>query len=222
VPPLPPSVRITTRERAGTLFAKLPTKWLITSVGAILLLLSSALGGLEDAPTDPVPLLDAGETATGEQFSVTVTRALLIDALPEQGLTPEGDNRLLVVGATVENRRTKPVRLATAPSKPDSLLPVGVDGITSSTPAMTVAVVNDGAQSSPLQPGVPVDVVYVWEIAADAVAAGDEIRIDVLDRTAEGRGTITYDERFSAPFAIAHVDLTLGDVGAGADGGDEE
>jgi hypothetical protein len=217
VPTLPPTALSTVLERAREMFDKLPTRWLITSVAAILLLLSGVLGGLDDAPVEPIPVLEAGETAPGDQFSVAVTRALLIDALPEQGITPEKGNRLLVIGATVENQRTMPVRLATDPVKPDTVVPVGVEGIASTTPAMAVVVVDDGTQLSPLQPGVPTDVVYVWEIMADALAADDELRVDILDRTVQGRGIITYGDRFSAPFVIASVDLTLGDVGAGVD-----
>lgn len=220
MPNLPAPVRRTARERARELFDRLPTRWLITSITAILLLASGVLGGLDDAPVDPVPVLDAGETAEGTQFSVSVTRALLIDALPEQGLTPEDGNRLLVIAATVENQRTMPVRLTVAPSKPDTVVPLGVDGVTATTGPLAVAIVNDGAQLSAMQPGVPAELVYVWEIPAGALAAGDELRVAILDRTVEGRGLITYGERFSAAFVIAHVDLALDDVGAGADSGD--
>jgi hypothetical protein len=202
------------------LFDRLPTRWLFTGVAGLLLLVSAAFGGLDDAPTSPPPTIEAGDTATGVHFSVAVSRVLLIDALPELGLTPPPGSRLLVVGATVENQRTMPLRLATFPLEPDSVLPVGVAGIEATTPAMTVAVLDDGAEASPLQPGVPADVVYVWEVAADALAAGDDIRVDILDRTVEGRATISFGERLSDPFVIAHVDVPLGDVGAGADATD--
>jgi hypothetical protein len=205
------------RQRVFALLDRLPTKWLISSVAALLLLFSSVLGGLDDAPVAPVPTLDAKESTTGTQLKIAVSRALLIDAFPEQGITPQDGNRLLVISATVENVWKSPLRLATDPSAPDAVVPVGVPGISSDTPAYAVVVIDDGAKSSPVQPGVPADLVFVWEVANDALAAGDNVRVDILDRTLEGWGFITYGERFSDPFVAAHVDLTLDDVGTGAD-----
>jgi hypothetical protein len=223
VTPTPPDELLTGPQRARAAFDKLPTRWLVTSVLAVLLGLSALLGGLDDAPATPVPELSPGDAYTGTQLKISIDRVILIDAFPEQGVTPEIDgNRLLVVSATVDNVWDSPVRIASLTGDPDSVLPTGVEGIDSSTPASAVMVIDDGTKLSDVQPGVPVELAYVWEVAPDVLAAGDDITVDILDRL-QRNGFIVYGDVFDDPFVAAHVDLVLEDVGAGAtpEDGDE-
>jgi hypothetical protein len=202
-----------TLQRARELADKLPTKWLITSVSATVLALSALVGGLEDAPVAAVPAIDAGSAHVGSELTVSIGQALLIDAFPEQGIVPDDGNRLLVVRATVENTTNEPRRLGTVDA--DSVGLAGVPGLAAGEPPRTVAVIEDGSSNTVVQPGVPVELAYIWEVAGDAVAAGDPVTVDLLDRDFISEGRLTYGGLYGDPIVTATVELALDDVGAG-------
>ena len=214
----PPRPLSSWRERARGLYDRLPTKWLVTSVGAVLLGLSALLGGLDDVPPTPIPQIEANQPYTGERLTITAERAALIDGFPEQGVMPADGNRLLVVVATVENTWTDPVRLATLPATADTLLPVGIEFADAATAPTTVMVFDDGSTVSTVQPGVPVEVAFVWEVPSGSLAHGDEVRFDLLDRTYEGEASVYFGERFSDDFVGGYLEFTVEDLGAGSDG----
>ena len=58
----------------------------------------------------PVAQLEAGETHENALFALTVERAVLIDALPEAGLSVDDDQRVLAVVVTAENHWDRAVR----------------------------------------------------------------------------------------------------------------
>ena len=206
------------RQRARTLYDRLPTKWLITGISAVLLGISALLGGLDDVPTVPIPELEVGEPYAALQLTVTPERATLIDGFPEQGVRPADGNRLLVVVATVENTWTDPVRIATLTAEADSLLPVGVDLASEYTAPTTVIVFDDGTQVSTVQPHVPVKLAYIWEVPTGSLTDGDELRVDVLDREYRGEAATYFGDRFSDFHVAGYVTFTLEDVGAGVGG----
>ena len=206
------------RERARALYDRIPTKWLITGISTVLLGLSAVLGGLDDVPPTPIPQVEAGQPFAGERLTVTADRAALIDGFPEQGLMPADGNRLLVVVATVENTSNDPLRLATLTAKADTLLPVDVDFAAESSAPTAILVFDDGSTVSIVQPGVPVEVAFVWEVAADELSGGDELRVDLLDRSYQGEATVYFGDRFSDDFVAGFLEFTIEDLGAGSDG----
>ena len=215
--PTPPLELRSWRQRARTLYDRLPTKWLITGVSAALLGLSAVLGGLNDVTAAPIPELRAGEPYAALRLTLTPHAASLIDAFPEQGVVPDEGNRLLVVVATVTNTSTDPVTIATS-GDADSLLPVGVDFADGFTAPSSVIVFDDGTLVSTVQPDVPVKVAYVWEIVAGSLADGDELRVDVLDRENEGEAAVYFGDRFSDFHVAGHVVFTVEDLGVGVNG----
>jgi len=214
----PPQPLSSWRERARTLYDRVPTKWLITGISAALLGLSAVLGGLNDVPATPIPQIEAGQPYVGERLTITADRAALIDAFPEQGVRPADGNRLLVVIATVENTSNDPVRIATLTSKADTLLPVGVEFAQQATAPSAILVFDDGSTVSTVQPGIPVEVAFVWEVPADELSDGDELRVDLLDRTYQGDATVYFGDRFSDDFVAGYLAFTIEDLGAGSDG----
>ncbi|MET0956346.1 MAG: hypothetical protein ABWY68_10385 [Cryobacterium sp.] len=201
------------RQRAGALADKLPTKWLITGITTVLLALSALFGGLDDVPVPVIPVVEAGTEHAGLELSVTVGQALLIDGFPEQNITPDEGNRLLVVRATVENTTSGPLRLSTA--QVHSLSLAGVPSLPSVAPPSDIVVIDDGSDKVVVQPRVPVELAYIWEVEADAVAAGDVVTVDLFDRVFLSEGRLTYGGLYDDPVVSATVELALDDVGAG-------
>jgi hypothetical protein len=220
---LPPRERRSWRAGARDLFDRLPTAWLLSGITGVFLAVSAAFGGLDDAPVQAAPILEAGDTHQGMELTVSVSRALLIDAFPEQLLTPDQGHRLLVVRAVVENTTTAPLRLASAPTGPvrlngitaDTIRVSGVEGLPVATPPVSVLVIDDGSDDAVVQPGVPVELAFVWDVAADAVAEGDSIEVQLMDRVKISEGELTYGGLYDDPVVSATLELALGDVGAG-------
>lgn len=198
---------------------QVPTRWILTGATVVLLAASAAFGGLEDAPAAAVPVVAAGEAVTGAQLRVAVERARVIDALPEAYVTPEDGNRLLVVIATVEDVWDGPVATTGDSGAADGILPVGVPGIAVGTAPDAILLLADGTRSPDLQPHVPMELAYVWELPADVlddVVDGDELVVDVYDKTYRADGFVTYGERFEDPFVQARASVPIEDVGDGA------
>ncbi|WP_411699516.1 hypothetical protein [Conyzicola sp.] len=216
--PNPPVELRSWRQRARGLYDRLPTKWLITGISAVLLAFSAALGGLDAVPAEPIPELEPGDSYEALQLTVTAERASLIDGFPEQLVMPDEGNRLLVVVATVENTWDEPVRITEVSGAADSLLPVGVDFAGDSTAPSRIIVFDDGSTVSTVQPNVPVRVAYVWEVPADELADGDELRVDILDRENQGEAAVYFGDRFSDFHVAAYVTFTVEDLGAGVSG----
>lgn len=203
----------TWRSRASKLTDRTPTPWLITGLTTVLLGFSAVFGGLNDAPVQAAPIMEPGDTYEGTELTITVSQALLIDAFPEQNLTPDEGNRLLVVRAVVENTTTAPLRLS--PVEADSIRVVGVSGLVAADPPTNILVIDDGSDEVVVQPGVPVEVAYIWEVDEDAVAQGDGIEVQLLDRVLISEGRLTYGGVYDDPVVSATVELDLDDVGAG-------
>jgi len=206
-------VRGARRQRVRVLFDRLPTKWLLSSVSAVLLALSAVVGGLDDAPVAPVPRIEEGDSHVGTELTIMVNGALLIDGFPEQSIMPADGNRFLVVRATVENTTTEPRRLGTVDA--DSIGIAGIPSVPAAEPPERILVIDDGSDRVVVQPGVPVELAYLWEVAGDAVEAGDPVTVSLLDRDFISEGRLTYGGLYGDPIVSATLELALGDVGAG-------
>lgn len=205
------------RTRATALSRSVPTKWLVTGVVAVFLAGSAAFGGLETVAADALPEVEAGSALSGAQLRIAVERAVVIDALPEQGITPDDGKRLLVVVATVENLWNRPVTTYDRIGAADNLRPVGVYGLSADTPPDSIVVFSDGTKSPRLQPHVPVDLAYIWQVDSTVAGALDEVRIDLYDKVYAAGGFVTYGDRYEDPFVAAFTTVPVRDVGAGTD-----
>jgi hypothetical protein len=210
----PPTRAARIRARAKNLSTKVPTRWLFTALLGLFLAASAAFGGLEDADTAPLPRLDVGEAFTGAQLRIAIEDAVLIDAFPEAFIEPEVEgNRLIVIRATVENVWDRPVSTYSRLGAADNVRPRGIDDM--ADPPLTVAVISDGALYPELQPSVPIELAFIWEVPENGVSDGDVLRVDVLDKIYIATGAVTYGERFEDPFVAAYAEVPVTDVGAG-------
>jgi hypothetical protein len=204
------------RARAIRLSDRVPTKWFITALSSLFLVASAAFGGLAAVPAPPLPEVQPEDSFSGAQLRISVVGAVLIDAFPEQGIEPTPGNRLLVVRAIVENVWDAPVEQRGGIGASDNVRVEGVDGVDDSAAPYALAIVSDGAQEFDLQPGIPEELAYIWQVPDDALADGELLHVNMLDKVFAAGGLVAYGERFDDPFVAAYTEIAITDVGAGA------
>lgn len=155
----------------------MPTGWLITGAGAVLLASTAAFGGLAEVPTPKPPELSVGQHHVGAQLDMAVVGAALGDRVRGTGLIPAPGERTLLVVLDVTNEYDE-ARIATAK---DALGGVAVEGV--DLHRLDATRVADGSGVLFLQPDVPTRVQIAWTVPADAVRVGEEIRVTLPDAT---------------------------------------
>ena len=160
----------------------IPTGWLITGAGAVLLTTTAAFGGLATAPTDPIPRLSVGDTVEGSDFEMTVVGVEVRDdpGMAAVSLDEDEGERVLVVTLDVVNTFPAP-----RTSMSNSIEFWSIDGVTvegiDERPSLSRA--DDGTISPTLQPDVPVRLLAAWVVGPDDLHAGDEITLSLPDST---------------------------------------
>ncbi|MFF3027014.1 hypothetical protein [Microbacterium sp. NPDC057944] len=154
----------------------IPTGWLITGAGAVLLTTTAAFGGLATAPVAPIPELAVGEPYTGSDLELSVVGVELRD---DQGNTaiypdPESGEKVLVVTVDVTNRFEKP-RLASGSEFDEGSAGAIRVGELEDAPFLTYA--DDGGTATTLQPDVPVRLLLAWSVGPDDFHDGDAVTL---------------------------------------------
>lgn len=206
-----PAAKPTRREAARALFDRLPTKWVVTAAAGLAVLSTAAFGGLEDAPAQELPQVLPGDTHHGAQLDITPERAILVDSLTEEGYEPDPGYVLLVITAEVTNTWNTPATTLNGVGAADNLRPVELDE------PLAVVLLADGTPTPQLQPRVPVELGYIWQVPVGSLEAGDPVRVDIYDKVYRADGFVTYGERFQEPFLSAFTELTV-DLAEPADG----
>lgn len=171
--------------------------WVWAAVGvATAALVAVPLGGWEGVDAAGAERLEPGEEHVAAQFSTSVQSAAVLPVRPGSTLDPEEGVAYLAVYGRVENMTAR-TQLA-----PSDLLVVEGAGPHDLTAADSVTLVADPGGLPELQPGLPADLAFVWEIDEGTVAPGDDLRVIVVDRTASesliGVGTVWLDPRAGA------------------------
>lgn len=158
----------------------IPTSWLLTGAGAVLLATTAIFGGLEASAVSPTPVIEVGETFTGSDLEMTVIGVELRDDRGSAALFPdeESGERLLVVAVDVVNTFDKP-----RPSTAGSALSPVVDGIRIDgiEEKGTLSHADDGQGAPWLQPDVPARLLLAWIVGPDDFRDGDEITLTLPD-----------------------------------------
>lgn len=221
-PPATPSERdgATTPQRRWLARAwdRIPTGWFSGILLAVFLGATAAFGGLADVPAAAVPELAVGDTHDNGPFALTVERSVLIDDLPEAGISVEAGERVLAVVVTAENLWDRPL---------PSDAPAGVSGSVrivqlGDTPAQAVARFDDTTTAPILQPRVPAQLVLTWAVPADEFEEGERLDVELRDFTQVAGRLIVDGEWWDDPVTAAQLSLPVTDVGAGADAESDE
>lgn len=159
----------------------IPTSWLITGAGAVLLAATAVFGGLEAVAEDPTPVVAVGETFAGSDLEMTVVGVELTDDHENVAVFPkeEKGERVLVVTVDVVNTFLKPRR---ADARSTASSPV-VDGILIEglDEKGQVSRSDDGFISPWLQPDVPVRLLLSWIVGPDDFHDGQEVTLTLPD-----------------------------------------
>lgn len=164
----------------------------------------AALGGFNDVPVTSLPKLELGDTHHGNQVDTVITAVYLTSRIPGQTYDADEGVQYLVVAATMLNTTDGTSTLT------DELVRVLLEGKISANDAPDRGLVDPrtGSQVSFLQPGIPLDGVFVWEVD-DTVQDGDEIILGLFDQFAMDDPRFS-DTAYSAPTPTARVLTTIG------------
>ena len=178
----PPDARAKVLGWARRSIDLIPTSWLITGAGALLLAGTAVFGGLEAAAVDPIPALEVGDTYTGSDLELSVVGVELRDDRGMAALFPDEEKgeRLLVVTVDVVNTFPKP-RGSTSISPTSAVVDgIRIEGFDEKP---TVSRADDGLAAPMLQPDVPARLLLAWLVGPDDVRDGEELALTLPDST---------------------------------------
>ncbi|MBS0023955.1 hypothetical protein [Microbacterium paraoxydans] len=160
----------------------IPTPWLLTAAGALLLAGTAVFGGLEAAAVDPTPEVAVGETYTGSDLELTVVAVELRDDRGQTSVFPDEEKGERVLVVTVDAVNTFHAPRGSTSGAPTSAVVDGIriDGVEEKG---QVSRADDGRGSPTLQPDVPARLLLAWLVGPDDYREGDEITLTLPDST---------------------------------------
>jgi len=143
----------------------------VAAVGAIAL-----LGGFADVPIEKLPVIDIGDTYSGNEVDTQITGTYLTDRKPGYTFDADEGMQYFVVRATLLNTGNDTDVLDTGLVR----ILLGEHVFPADAPD---GVVKEGTTFSLdfLQPGLEVRALYFWEIP-DSVDDGDDVVVGVFER----------------------------------------
>lgn len=210
------------RRWARAVNDRVPTKWIATIGTLAFLGATAAFGGAADVAKPAIPELSAGQMFLGAELEMTVVSAELADERSGSGVSPadDGDDRVLTVVLDVVNRdqeaRTSYSYDAT---RGISLVDVETRDVDKTTSILngeaSVARIDEPNFSPYLQPNVPVRLILSWQVAADTIHDGEEIRLR-LPTAVEAVGTMVVSGEYWTDVRTgAYVTVPVDDIGLG-------
>ena len=182
--------------------AALPLRWWLTIGVALLIAASAVFGGLAEATevrNGPV-ILEPGQEFVGPELTTTVTSAEITDVAPGLTLEPDEGNTYVVVEATVTNTwRVSSITFG-------DLLQLPWLGEEWQVAERTV-LLSDGTIGVQVNPDVPVEVAFVWEIPRELVPTDGVIPVTIMAKSLTEDGLVTYGSYWSSPEPAALVTL---------------
>ena len=193
---------------------RVPTKWFITAATGVFLLATAAFGGLADAETPATPSINAGETFSSSQLSMTVTDVVLLDSVDEFFIDLEPGQQAVAAIAEVTNEWTEPQLAAAESGAIRDVVSLELGGNEFGTEALLAIVRNDDPQTSPmLQPGVSVPLAFIWAVPAGLAGGGDTATVGFFSQSLH-TGTVTAAGQWWTDPALAATMAVTVAVGA--------
>jgi hypothetical protein len=178
--------------------------WVLISAGSIVGIVA-LLGGFNEVPIEKLPRISLGEPFVGNEVALQVDEIYLSRTAPVTGYDAEEGHVYLVVETTAENTTSGPNIFL------NRALRVEVDGAISSTDAPYNFVdLRTGDGVSFLQPGLPVQVAFFWEVEEDRIDAGGEILLGIFERY-DSPDDPRFDDAKTSPVPMVLVEESIGD-----------
>jgi hypothetical protein len=199
-----------TRDAAPLVPARRRHLWpLFVVVGAATVVgLIALVGGFNEVPLEKLPVIDFGDTYTGPEISATITDTYLTDSFPVKDYDASEGNVYLIVEATLENVIDQPVIFMR------EAVVVLIDGVidpdNDDDERYGLVDLRTGDSPGFLQPGLPIEVAYIWEIPADSVKPGDAMVIGLLERFKVYGDPIFGDTAMTRPSPAARIATEVG------------
>jgi hypothetical protein len=158
----------------------IPTSWLITGAGAVLLATTAVFGGLEAAAVDPTPVVAVGETFAGSDLEMTVVGVELRDERGTAAVFPDEEKgeRILVVTVDVVNTFDKPRASSAIAQQSPVVDGIRIEGVEEKG---MLSRADDGRIDPDLQPDVPARLLLSWVVGPDDYRGGEEIALTLPD-----------------------------------------
>ena len=191
-----------------------PTSWLITGAGAVLLATTAAFGGLSTATADPIPELALGGTYAGSDLEITVVGVELWDEMGNSAIYPDEakGEKVLVVAVDVVNTFEKPRSVSSSALNQGSVDAIRIAGLDE---APSVSHRDDGEGSGMLQPDVPTRLLLAWRVGPDDFLDGDAVSLTLPDATHRvGDNVLRGEDLWEDPRVGATVATTVEKVAA--------
>lgn len=181
--------------------------WTILAA-AVAIGIVAALGGFRDVPIEKLPSIALGEAHEGSEYRTTVDAVYLSTQLPNTGYAADEGTEYLVVETTVENLTDRAMSTLTR-----DLIRVLVTGVIEPYGDGSAPSVSDprfGMAVGYLQPGLPLTVLYWWEVKDGAIDDGDEIVVGIFEHRFD-----SYNPAFDDYTTTEAVARVITEVGAG-------
>ncbi|TBN56614.1 hypothetical protein EYE40_03940 [Glaciihabitans arcticus] len=173
--------------------------WTLIAIAAVVGLVA-AIGGFRDVPITALPRVELGEAHIGSEVRTVVSRAYLSDTQPTTGREADAGSVYLVVEASAENVGTTPSLLDS-----DLIRVFAGDEISPVDEPSNVIELRSGDVSEFLQPGVAVDLAWIWPVDAGSLDVGDDVFVGIFDQFAVYDHPIWGDDSFGRPTPVARV-----------------
>lgn len=157
----------------------------IAAVGGVVAL---PLGGWDtvDLVSDDIPEQPIGQPYAGARWTISIDDVYLTDEHPDGVTEFEPGDIGLVIVATLENMRPEPQYPMTDSSFYPFILPGAIEpGEYLPLSDYTILLARDGSFGPVLSPGIPDTIEVIVAVPESQFAAGDELRIGILDGTPE-------------------------------------
>jgi hypothetical protein len=176
--------------------------WAVAGAGGLVGVVA-LLGGFEDVPIQALPRVELGEQFAGNEVALRVDDIHLSRTAPVTGYDAPDGEVYLVVEATIENTTDQPnIFFSRA-------LRVLVEGAIGSTDSpYNVVELRTGDGLSFLQPGLPVEVAYLWSVDERLIDAGDEIFLGIFERY-DAPDDPRFDDGKTTPVPIVRLAETI-------------
>ncbi|MDH6180619.1 hypothetical protein M2152_000801 [Microbacteriaceae bacterium SG_E_30_P1] len=187
--------------RASRWLDRVPLRWWVIAAVAALLGISAVFGGLNEAERadDGPEVVSVAEEFVGPELATTVHSVEIDTAVTGRVGEAEEGNTYLAVSATVTN-----LWKVSSITFTDLLqLPWLGDDLAKAERVVYA----DGELGVQVNPNVPVDVVFIWEIPTELVPEDGIIPVTIMAKSFTEDGDVTYGSYWSSPEPAAVVEL---------------